>query len=136
MSDANEVGNRRAFTRVTTHPEARLSSRVDEGDWAALVLDVSLRGLLLEGECAIDLGTEVSVQIVLGEDSDGLAIDAVGAIVRIDARGTAVELTEIEDLASFEHLRNLILYNSTTPEPIEEEFRQHVGISRDVGESR
>lgn len=132
MSDTEENEDRRVFSRVAVHPRALLSSPDGADEWIAPVIDISLRGILIEGDCALDLDTEVSVRILLGDGPGDCAIEAKGRIVRKDARGTAVELTELEDPESFQHLRNLVLYNSTTPDPIEEEFRQHAGISRKV----
>lgn len=130
MDDKSPQGENREFSRVKAHPRARLELPGGEEILTALVLDVSLGGMLVEGGCDIDLNTEVVVTIMLGEDPVEFVIDAVGRVARSDARGIAVEFIELESPESLEHLRNLILYNSTVPKPIEDEFRRHSGISR------
>ena len=94
------------------------------------IVDISLGGMLIEGECELELNSEVAVTVLLGEDAAGQVIEAIGRVARCDARGVGVEFTELESTESLEHLKNLVLYNSQAPGPIEEEFRSHSGISR------
>jgi len=41
----------------------------------------------------------------------------------------AWKYTEIVGIESFAHLRNLVLYNSSDVDQVEQEFNEHVGIS-------
>ncbi len=130
MNDDGSHDNKREFSRVETHPRARLVLPTGEEIMTAFIIDVCLGGVLIEGECELELDAEVAVTVMLGEDAGEQIIEAIGKVVRCDARGIAVEFTELENIESLEHLKKLILYNSQTPEPIEEEFRSHSGISR------
>lgn len=130
MNRESKSGEKREFSRVETRLRARLSLLGGEELLHADVIDVSLGGLMLNGECTAGEGTDVVVKIMLGEEPVEYLIEALGKIVRLDERGVAVELVELESPDSLEHLKNLVLYNSTVPQTIEEEFRQHSGISR------
>lgn len=130
MNRDSQNGDKREFSRVATRPRARLSLSDGEELLLAEVIDVSLGGVLLKGECDADAGTDVILEIMLGEDPEENVISAKGKIARNDERGIAVEFADLEGSDSLEHLRNLVLYNSTAPQTIEEEFRQHSGISR------
>lgn len=130
MNWESRNGDKREFSRVATRPRARLSLSNGEELLLAEVIDVSLGGVLLNGESTAGAGTDVVVEIMLGEDPEENVISASGKIARNDERGIAVEFADLEGADSLEHLRNLVLYNSTAPQTIEEEFRQHSGISR------
>lgn len=129
----NEDGSRedkREFSRVETHPRARLTLPTGEEIMTGFIVDISLGGMLIEGACDLELNSEVMVTVLLGEDAAGQVIEAIGKVARCDARGIGVEFTELESTESLEHLKNLVLYNSQAPGSIEEEFRSHSGISR------
>jgi len=130
MNEDGPRDDKREFSRVETHPRARLTLPTGEEIMTGFVVDISLGGMLIEGECEIELNSEVAVTVMLGEEAAGQVIEAIGKVARCDARGIAVELTELESTESLEHLKNLVLYNSQAPGPIEEEFRSHSGISR------
>lgn len=130
MNDDGPREDKREFSRVETHPRAKIALMTGEEIVTAFITDISLGGVLIEGECDLELNTEVAVTVMLGEEPAERLIEAVGKVARCDARGIAVEFTELENLESLEHLKNLILYNSRAPEPIEKEFRNHSGISR------
>lgn len=135
MDSDSSKGHKREFSRVETHPRARLNLQNGEEFLTGFLIDVSLGGFLIEGECTVNTDEEFVVTIMLGEDPQDSLIDAMGKIVRSDARGVAVEFTELESTESLEHLRNLLLYNSTTPDSIEEEIREHKGIAKKSGAS-
>ena len=130
MNDDGSGDDKREFSRVETHPRARLALPTGEEIMTAFITDVSLGGVLIEGECELELDSEVAVTVMLGEDPVEHVIEAIGKVIRCDARGIAVEFTELEDTESLEHLKKLILYNTQAPELIEEEFRRHSGISK------
>lgn len=130
MDRESNDGDKREFSRVETRPRVRLSLPNGEELLLAEVIDVSLGGLMLKGECDAGVGAYIVVTIILGGEGGEHVIWASGKIVRNDERGIAVEFAELESPDSLEHLRNLVLYNSTAPQAIEEEFQQHSGISR------
>lgn len=122
--------DKREFSRVETHPRARLALLTGEEVITTFITNISLGGVLIEGECELEMDTDVAITVMLGEEPAEHVIEAIGKVVRCDVRGIAVEFTELENTDSLEHLKNLILYNSRAPEPIEQEFRNHSGISK------
>jgi hypothetical protein len=73
------------------------------------------------------------VDVLLHLDGTEIKVHAQGFVVRSGPDGCAVQFTEIIGLDSLEHLRNLILFNSHTPEQVEQvehEFNDHLGLKR------
>jgi len=55
-------------------------------------------------------------------------IEANGYVVRSLIDGMAIEFTELIGLESWDHLRNLVLYNAEEPIRAQEQFAAHVGL--------
>ena len=130
MLKDGEVAERREFSRVSTRLTAVVSGPDGEEISRASVIDVSLGGVLIESDLELAKGTRVSVSIILGDEAEGVAIRAAGTVARTTARGLAIEFHELRDAESYGHLRNVVLYNSTVIEPLEEEIKRHTGIAR------
>jgi len=125
MADPGEI-QRREFSRVSVHLQA-------EVQWAGsppvegVMENLGLRGGFLrtttppgEGPCQVRLhlpGTEIQVR-------------ANGHVVRPGPGGCAIQFDELIGVSSFEHLRNLILYNAEDPGRVEQEFHDHLGLRR------
>jgi hypothetical protein len=121
--------DRREFTRVRAHVEAQVSS-----DTPVLIAgearDISLNGVYVLCDERLPAGTPCRVFLFLGESQEQLVIRANGKIARSDETGMGVELTGIP-VDSFDHLRNLVLYNSGREiEQVEREFKSHTGIKK------
>lgn len=121
--------DRREFTRVRAHVEAQVSS-----DTPVLIAgearDISLNGVYVLCDEQLPAGTPCRVFLFLGESQEQLVIRANGKIARSDETGMGVELTGIP-VDSFDHLRNLVLYNSGREiEQVEREFKGHTGIKK------
>lgn len=117
--------NDREFTRV------RILIPVDfeasDQDVSGEIRNISLDGLWLPTAVAVPKGTLGRVTIHLSEET---TIRAHGVVVRSEPSGIAIHFLELLDLESYEHLRNLILYNAVDPAQAEEEFDSHVGLRR------
>ena len=118
--------DRRSFVRVPFNTEAEVQVdkrliRSSEG------IDVSLSGLRLASNEAVDPGTLCQVKIILQTPETRLAIEAKGTVIRSAAGTLGIQFTEL-DLDSYLHLRQLILYNTEEPEKAEQEFSSHWGI--------
>ena len=118
--------DRRSFVRVPFNTEAEVQVdkrliRSSEG------IDVSLSGLRLASNEAVDPGTLCQVKIILQTPETRLAIEAKGTVIRSTAGTLGIQFTEL-DLDSYLHLRQLILYNTEEPEKAEQEFSSHWGI--------
>lgn len=123
---------RREFSRVSTHPKAVIRTPEGVELTSGNLVDVSLGGALIEAPCDnLTAGSEILLSVLLGEGT-GPEIQAMGTIVRADSGKIALNFIEIENPESFEHLRNLILYNSNNTEEVEDEFRSHTGITRET----
>jgi PilZ domain len=120
---------RREFTRVSVSPQAFISADGREVP-GPVVLNLSLKGLLLQTPSPPPVGTACDVRLHLA-DTD-ILVHASGRVVRHATGGCAIEFTEIVGLDSFEHLRNLVLLNSRHPDQVEEEFHNHLGLKRET----
>lgn len=130
MTSDSSDQNKRAFTRSSVHPLVKLLD--DQGGelLKGHAVDVSLGGLSVEGSAALSIDQQVEVLVYLGDETLEPLIHAMARVVRTDDKTVAVEMNELEDMESLTHLRNLVLYNSTDTDAVEQEFREHPGISR------
>ena len=116
---------KREFTRVPVQVpiEVRAGDRIFHG---LLTGNLSMKGLLVGTEEQLPEGTSCAVRIVLG---DGAAeVRAEAKVARIYPGSLALQFTRILGTDSFEHLRQLILYNAFDTELVESEFHDHAGI--------
>ncbi len=91
--------------------------------------DVSLNGVYFCCDEKLIIGTDCRVVLHFEGNDSYLSIHMKGKITRVNKSGTGVEFTEM-GLDVYNHLKNLVLYNSTDTEKIEEEFKSHLGIKR------
>jgi hypothetical protein len=120
--------NNREFTRVPAKVKVEIATR--EGVFfTEHTRNISMNGLYLECEHRLPPGTECRLRVFLGEDRNAACIGMLGQVSRVDDAGMAVEFKQIE-VEGFEHLRNLVLMNTTQVQQVEEEFRSHVGIRK------
>jgi len=125
-----EDANRREFTRVPLHINVEVTTNQSEVTKAYQVSDVSLNGLYLQCDKPLPLGTNCHVSLLLGNTDTPLRINVNGKVARVNPDGMGVEITEIIGPESFAHLRNLVLYNASNIDQVEEEFQSHLGIKR------
>jgi hypothetical protein len=118
----------REFTRVPAKVKVEIVTR--EGVFfTRTTRNLSMSGLYVEGHEQLPAGTECRLRLFLGEDRNATCIEILGRILRTDADGMAVEFAQIE-VEGFDHLRNLVLLNTTRVQQVEEEFRSHLGIRK------
>jgi len=117
--------NNREFTRV----RSRIPVDIEIGGTTVSgeVRDISLDGLWLPTADRFDEGAACHVTIHLAE---AVKVRADGVVIRSAPEGFAVHFTELLGLDSYEHLRNLILYNAVEPSTVEQEFHSHLGLLR------
>lgn len=121
--------NRREFTRVPLHIDVEVTSS-QSTTTSYQVKDVSLNGLYLQCDKPMPLGTNCRVTLLLGEKENPVRIEVNGKVARVNPDGMGLEITEIIGSESFAHLRNLVLYNASNTDQVEEEFHSHLGIKR------
>jgi hypothetical protein len=114
----------REFTRVSTEIEAEVTATV-----SGHTRDVSVKGIYLFCRQPLPVGTPCRVALVVGGRQSPLRIEVTGRVVRVDDAGMAVEFSEM-GVDSFDHLRRLVLYNSTDTDQVEQELKSHLGLKR------
>ena len=120
----------RSFTRVGVRMEIALEAG-NAGRIDGHIRNVSASGIFVETDAGAEFHAEVDSEcrIVLGLDGGtGPLIRATARIVRADAHGVAVRITEVDGPDSFVHLRNLVLYNAEDADAAVAEFDAHVGL--------
>jgi len=119
--------NQREFSRVAI--PVRVEVLFDgEAPLTGQAHDLSLNGVLLLTDQIKPVGSICSVHILLGDESP-IVIRAEGEVARSNPAGMAVRFRAIE-MDSLRHMRNLVLYNASEPEVVEQEFSRHLGIGR------
>jgi len=119
---------KRNFTRAEVRVVAEL--HIEEGpSLPGEVQDVSLKGALISCEGDVGPGAVCALSIRLHPDDPAYRVDAKGTIRRVSGSNVAIEFDTVE-AEGFEHLRNLVLYNTQDVEQVEDEFEQSIGIKR------
>jgi len=122
-----EIFNHREFTRVlfSARTEIRAGAVTISG---APSHSLSMKGMSIRTSERLPVGTECEITIVLVEGE--VEIQLLGTVVVILADGIAFQFTKVIGLESFEHLRNLVFYNTSELEQVETEFTTHSGIRK------
>lgn len=121
MKGADNSPEQRRFTRITFDAEVRLAS--GQGIWHATLVDICLKGLLIEvpPECPIGVGDLLRVQVRLGESD--VVIDMQCQVAHLYQRRAGLLCTRI-DLDSFRELRRLLELNLGNEEQLLRELGQ------------
>nr|WP_320133318.1 PilZ domain-containing protein [uncultured Holophaga sp.] len=90
--------------------------------------NVSLKGMLIHLGAPLPVGTPCRLTILLADGEIEVEVEA--QVVHNYEAGTAFQFTKILGVESFEHLKNLVLYNAQDTEQVEEEFHSHWGFKR------
>ena len=118
--------DRRGFTRVPFQVAVTLKS-----DHGTLVFgdiwDISLSGMYVTGTSQFPRGCSCDVAIELDGPEGKVGLQMRGRVARLDRGGMAIEFREMS-LDSYIHLRNLVLYNTTELDRVENELKNHVGL--------
>ena len=91
--------------------------------------DVSMNGLFVVTDERLPSGTNCRITIHLDATGGSHQIAATGRVTRVTDHGFAVEFSEIP-VDDYNHLRNLVLYNSEEIDQIEAELDSHLGLKR------
>jgi orotate phosphoribosyltransferase len=119
----------REFTRVPMRIEVHLSSA--EGVVKTLkTKDLSIKGVFVEAEEQWPESTECDVSLTL-QAAEPIIIEFKGKVERSLKTGMGIEFLEMS-LESYEHLQQLLRYNSTETDKIDSEIKTHVGLKKKV----
>ena len=120
----------RELTRVPPHLDVLVEARGEI--LVGQTQDICLKGTYVVCEQKLAANTVCKITIHLGGGQAGLAraqVEAYATVVRADDRGMALFFTDLIGLESFEHLKNLILYNAEYTEKIEKELESYIGLN-------
>lgn len=124
------AANRRRFTRVPFGVEARVHvgkktvtvDRIRDISLGGCFLPVSMDQLDLLVSGAV--GGTCGIDIALTGATSELVVKMDAKIVRSGPEGVAVTFTKVTPDSLF-HLQNIIRYNATDADEVDEEFRDH-----------
>ena len=120
--------NQREFTRVPVHIEAE----VKIGDItvrAKETNDISMKGMFIDCDKTFEVGMECSVSLILARSDQPISVNVKGKVERCTAGGLGIEFTEI-GLESYDHLQNLVRFNSHDSGQVEQEIKDHLGLKK------
>ncbi len=119
----------REFTRVRIDVDVEVAS-AGRVVISSHTKDLSMVGVYVFTTDALPLGSQCRITLFLGGREHGVRVEASGTVARADADGMAVEFAGIEGVDSFNHLRNLVLYNTGDTRRAKRELQEHLGIKR------
>ena len=83
--------------------------------------DLSLKGLFVETDQVLSMGTPVEVSLNLSGNTSSVILKMTGRVARVDTNGLGIDFEEV-DLDSFFHLRNIVKYNAGDPSVVDDEL--------------
>jgi len=118
--------NLREFSRVEVvlRADIRFGGIVREG---LRTRNLSMKGVFLECPPDFPSGAECDLVLRLVGADPPSEVRVRGRVARTTGQGMGVEFIHAH-LDGFEHLKNLVRYNSESPERAEEEFDAHRGL--------
>ncbi len=124
----NEGWNRREFTRVMLDLEAELELN-SKTSVVGRTKDISLKGLFLRCAERPALGAPCSAVLHFAGRGSDHKVRAAGRVARTEPTGVGIEFLSVE-AEGYEHLKNLIYYNTPDPAAAQAEFAGHLGLKR------
>ena len=112
---------RRKKTRVHFRTQVIIKTEKSEIVAEANSEDISIKGVYVNTEKKIPVGTPCDIEILLTGTSTRLALTINGVITREDSSGLGITFDSM-DLDSYIHLKNIIMYNASNPDDIEKEM--------------
>ncbi|HAT09112.1 MAG TPA: hypothetical protein DCS97_00595 [Planctomycetes bacterium] len=121
--------NQREFTRV------RKAIPLDcafpgAGIVAGTTQDVSMNGCFIPSSSPPPEDETCVATLFIDGREGQVQVRANAQVIRTKSGGFALHFREMLELDSYEHLRNLILYNAEDPNQVENEFDNHLGLKR------
>jgi len=118
--------DKRNFTRIAFDASARLIR--GENDWPAKLLDISLKGALLEQPEGCDLETDdpVSVYLLLSDEETEIRMEGHVAHLEDNRAGIACDHMDVD---SASHLRRIVELNTGNEALLEREIEALVNFA-------
>jgi len=124
----NSSEEHREFSRVDVKIHVRIRAKGRE-ELSEHTHDISMRGLFLICKADWPVGTECEIHLLLEGQEPPIDLLVKGRVQRVTAEGVGFLFTEV-GLEAYEHLHNLILFNTHNPDKVDQEFKDHVGIKK------
>ena len=120
--------NQREFTRVRTAipVDVELAGQT----LAGTTKDVSLSGCHVTGASSPPEDTPCRITLYIDGRDGAIKVVAKGIVARLLRDGFGVQFLELIEVESYEHLRNVVLYNADDPGKAEHELEGHLGLKR------
>jgi Tfp pilus assembly protein PilZ len=122
-----EPSNQREFTRVPVNCTVSVLADGRPVPCSAVRI-LSMKGMLVATNEQLPVGKECEITITLVEHE--IEIQLMGTVVNNNPNGIAFQFTKIMGPESYEHLRNLVLYNASDTDQVEREFESHSGLRK------
>lgn len=120
MANQTPQNERRHYQRIPFIAEVIMSN--DDQEWSCVLLDISLKGMLVvsPGDITPDDQKDYDIELVLGEDA---TIRMAAKISHVNHDQWGMQWTNI-DLEGLTHLRRLLELNLADPEEMHRELAE------------
>jgi len=129
MSDepTQQIPQRRLFTRIPFDADYRLHNPNSDNHWRGLVIDLSLRGALIQCPEGLtpQIGEEYVLELILG--SDEMKVVMLVSVAHCENSHIGFHCHHI-DLESLSHLRKILEFNLGKPEMVEREISEMLKV--------
>lgn len=118
---------KREFTRVPIKVDLEVQA---EGypPMTGRSADISLKGVSLECEQPLPVGTECQVTFLLGPVSNPVRVEVFGNVTRSSDRNLSIDVSSVIGIESFAHLKTLLAQNCEEEDLLEGEIARHIGL--------
>ncbi|HUV50405.1 MAG TPA: PilZ domain-containing protein [Anaerolineae bacterium] len=113
--------DKRKRTRVHFKTQVVLKTDISKIKTDAKSSDISMKGMFISTDEKIPAGTPCDIEIVLSGTTSKLALNIEGVIARQDKEGIGITFNSM-DVDSYFHLKNIVMYNASDPDAVEEEM--------------
>ncbi len=124
--------NRREMTRVPLRLDVILRSKSSPA-MPGKTTDVSLKGIHIDCGNPLPVGSICQLTLLVGLQADPIRIELGGTVVRADKNGMAVEIEDVLPIDTLTHLQNIMRYNATDGDCIDQEL--YTRVSRRWGQA-
>lgn len=113
--------NKRKRTRVDFNAKIVLKTDSLEITENADSRDISMKGIFINTDKKIPPGKRCDIRILLSGTTSNLSLGIQGTVIRQNTNGLGIAFDSM-DPASYLHLKNIVMYNSSDPDAVEKEM--------------
>lgn len=117
----------RKYTRITMRVSVEAERVSDQVTRSGNTECVSMNGLFIECDAPFLLGAECVIKVFVDGPESDILVHAKAKVSFVNEHGMAVEMMSHLGMDSYNHLRNLVLYNADdAAEIVETEITRHL----------